>query len=60
MIQLIDATFSQESSVNIRLEKSDGDLVDVIHTSKNGYQQPIGHMDFFPNGGRNQVRDLIN
>jgi len=34
------------------LSIDDADYVDAIHTSKiAGYDQPIGHADFYPNGG---------
>jgi len=47
--------FDQESADNIRLGKEDGDLVDIIHTSKIGFLDPLGHLDFYPNGGESQV-----
>lgn len=36
-----------------RLDKTDGDFVDVIHTCGGtlGYKAPMGNVDFFPNGG---------
>ncbi|KAK3913320.1 Inactive pancreatic lipase-related protein 1 [Frankliniella fusca] len=36
-----------------RLDPSDAILVDVIHTTAGflGLEQPIGHVDFYPNGG---------
>ena len=49
--------FNQESSDNIRLCKADADLVDVIHTSRIGFQEPLGHLDFYPNGGDAQVSE---
>ncbi|GLH00073.1 Phospholipase A1 4, partial [Gryllus bimaculatus] len=37
-----------------RLEKSRADVVDVIHTSAHtfGIAEPLGHYDFYPNGGQ--------
>ncbi|XP_033224046.1 pancreatic triacylglycerol lipase-like isoform X2 [Belonocnema kinseyi] len=44
-----------------KLDASDANLVDVIHTDGSddfsdgfGLLKPIGHIDFFPNGGREQ------
>ena len=37
-----------------RLDKSDGDFVDIIHTSRLGLERPIGHADFYINGGAYQ------
>lgn len=39
---------------NCRLEKSDAQFVDIIHTSGGiyGYRMSHGHADFYPNGGR--------
>lgn len=52
--------------VESRLDKSDADFVDIIHTDAElGIQDPIGHIDFYPNGGKKQngcflrVDDLI-
>ncbi|XP_008545087.1 pancreatic triacylglycerol lipase [Microplitis demolitor] len=46
---------------NISLVKTDADFVDVIHTHGKpssqfsfGLQEPIGHVDFYPNGGKKQ------
>ena len=38
------------------ISKDDADYVDVIHTDGLGYGflQPLGHADFYPNGGVNQ------
>ncbi|XP_037078473.1 LOW QUALITY PROTEIN: pancreatic triacylglycerol lipase-like [Pollicipes pollicipes] len=45
----------------VRLDPTDAGFVDVIHTDSGplisgglGLLQPIGHMDFFPNGGKKQ------
>ncbi|XP_042886759.1 inactive pancreatic lipase-related protein 1-like [Penaeus japonicus] len=44
-----------------RLDASDADLVDVIHTNAGylltghfGYNEPVGHLDFYVNGGSSQ------
>lgn len=38
-----------------RLDYTDADFVDVIHTdSELGIQDPIGHLNFYPNGGKRQ------
>ncbi|CAL8096660.1 unnamed protein product [Orchesella dallaii] len=37
-----------------RLDKTDADFVDVIHSSRLGLYDDIGHVDFYPNGGRYQ------
>ena len=46
----VDASF--------RLDKSDADQVDVIHTDSAGFgtkrDETVGHVDFFPNGGDKQ------
>lgn len=36
-----------------RLDKADADVVEVVHSSGGylGFSQPLGHRDFFPNGG---------
>jgi pimeloyl-ACP methyl ester carboxylesterase len=45
----------------IRLDPSDADFIDVIHTNGRllekvglGLPEPIGHVDFYPNGGAKQ------
>ena len=49
-----------DKGVRGRLDKSDAQFVDVIHTCGNstdlqmGYGAPIGHVDFFPNGDGEQ------
>jgi Lipase len=36
-----------------RLSTSDAVLVDIVHTCGGwlGFEKPLGHIDFFPNGG---------
>lgn len=47
--------FSHEDK-NLRLAASDAEFVDVIHTNAGvyGMTSPVGHVDFFPNGGAQQ------
>ncbi|XP_046476732.1 inactive pancreatic lipase-related protein 1 isoform X1 [Neodiprion pinetum] len=52
--------FSNTSPM-VRLDPTDADFVAVIHTDCNpfisgglGITQPVGHIDFYPNDGRNQ------
>ncbi|XP_073946865.1 pancreatic triacylglycerol lipase-like [Choristoneura fumiferana] len=49
------------SDISERLDKSDADFVDVIHTNGRllkkigfGLPEPTGHADFYPNGGMQQ------
>ncbi|XP_011165027.1 lipase member H-B [Solenopsis invicta] len=37
-----------------RIDKSDAARVQVIHTSTLGLEDPLGHADFYPNGGKDQ------
>ncbi|XP_029166574.1 lipase member H-like [Nylanderia fulva] len=37
-----------------RVDKTDADFVQVIHTSSIGITKPIGDADFYPNGGNKQ------
>lgn len=39
-----------------RLDETDAEFVDVIHTCAGlaGYVKPLGHIDFYPNGGSSQ------
>lgn len=45
------------ANLNYRLDKSDAAFVHVIHTNggKLGFSTPIGHADYYPNGGENQA-----
>ncbi len=37
------------------MDKNDANFVDIIHTDSTlGLDLPIGHADFYPNGGRSQ------
>ncbi|XP_075235998.1 pancreatic lipase-related protein 2-like [Lycorma delicatula] len=45
----------------VRLDPTDANFVDIIHTDATpfiegglGMDEPIGHLDFYPNGGENQ------
>ncbi|KAG8195855.1 hypothetical protein JTE90_008547 [Oedothorax gibbosus] len=47
---------------NIKLDPSDANFVDVIHSNGNSFLkgglgtfEPLGHADFYPNGGRVQI-----
>ncbi|KAL3869915.1 hypothetical protein ACJMK2_042537 [Sinanodonta woodiana] len=53
--------FKQTSS-NVRLDPSDALFVDVIHTNANGFgiKYSVGHVDFYPNGGKRQPGCLEN
>lgn len=46
---------------NLRLAASDAEFVDVIHTNAGvyGLTSPVGHVDFFPNGGAQQPNCLF-
>lgn len=52
---------------SLKLDRSDAYLVDVIHTNggdllhqKLGHFEPLGHIDFYPNGGQNQPGCLLS
>lgn len=40
----------------VRLDPSDAEYVDVIHTDAGrfGTSRKVGHIDFYPNGGKHQ------
>lgn len=46
---------------NLRLAATDAEFVDVIHTNGGmyGMTSPVGHVDFFPNGGEQQPNSLF-
>ncbi|NXP15599.1 LIPR1 protein, partial [Thinocorus orbignyianus] len=52
--------YFQDTPIEVRLDKSDAEFVDVIHTDTAptipnlgfGMAPAIGHLDFYPNGGR--------
>ena len=53
--------FFSLNDTETRLDASDGDFVDIIHTNGGtllgdelGFLPPIGHIDFYPNGGQFQ------
>jgi pimeloyl-ACP methyl ester carboxylesterase len=55
--------FFENTNKIVRLDKSDAIFVDVIHTDGTatlqlglGLMQPLGHVDFYPNGGKNQPK----
>ena len=45
----------EHSDVAVRIDKSDAEFVDIIHTNTGptgaGITAPLGHADFYPNGG---------
>ena len=48
-------------SLTLQLDRTDAPFVDVIHTNGRymtrigfGLPEPIGHVDFYPNGGKSQ------
>lgn len=45
-----------ERGLHAKLDPGDAKLVDVVHTYMKilGYAQPLGHIDFYANGGRYQ------
>ena len=45
--------FDKDDS-SARVDKTDANFVDVIHTSWCGLQRPVGHVDFWANGSKRQ------
>ena len=69
--QALDAAapYYEYQHVDAKLDPTDADFVDVIHTDSRsilikgfGIHEPAGHMDFYPNGGYEQpdCRSLDN
>ena len=60
------APYFENQSTERRLDETDADFVDVIHTDTKvilgiksfGSPQPMGHVDFYPNGGYHQPNCL--
>lgn len=48
--------FEMTAGEESRLDDTDAEFVDVIHTcaGRAGYMKPLGHVDFYPNGGSSQ------
>uniref|UniRef100_A0A8C8SGV1 Triacylglycerol lipase n=1 Tax=Pelusios castaneus TaxID=367368 RepID=A0A8C8SGV1_9SAUR len=52
--------YFQNTPIEVRLDKTDAEFVDIIHTDSAptipylgfGINQAIGHLDFYPNGGK--------
>lgn len=44
-----------------RINKNDATFVDIIHTNGKGLGliEPLGHIDFYPNGGKKQMNCRI-
>lgn len=47
--------FFLDADLNSRLDESDANFVQVIHTGGRAisFEGPMGHADFYPNGGQN-------
>ncbi|XP_043529865.1 inactive pancreatic lipase-related protein 1-like isoform X2 [Frieseomelitta varia] len=59
--RVIGHQIARDVNLTMKLHKSDASFVDVIHTNGKllsqiglGLPEPIGHVDFYPNGGRSQ------
>ncbi|ESO12284.1 hypothetical protein HELRODRAFT_158766 [Helobdella robusta] len=53
--------FEGSANVTVGLNPSSADFVDVVHTDNvYGLQKPLGHVDFYPNGGKQQTGCLTN
>ncbi|XP_026328490.1 pancreatic triacylglycerol lipase-like [Hyposmocoma kahamanoa] len=55
------APYFSKTGTLVRLDRSDAQYVDIIHSNANplyfsgfGLTEPIGHVDFYPNGGTSQ------
>ncbi len=54
------SVYFEDVEDSMRLDKSDAQFVDVIHTDSSstlgfGMKRSLGHVDFYPNGGKNQA-----
>ena len=49
--------YFEATHLDARLDSGDAQCVDVIHTDSDdsGLEQPLGHLDFYPNGGEDQI-----
>jgi len=51
----------ENSDPKYRININDANFVDIIHTNGNslGLLKPLGHIDFYPNGGKAQLNCKI-
>lgn len=51
--------YFRDAEKSVKLDANDAEFVDVIHTDVSsrlgfGLKEAMGHVDFYPNGGKNQ------